>query len=1052
MTFVHLHTHSHYSLAKGIASPAALVRAAAQRGMPALALTDQNTLAGMAEHLRACEDMNVRPILGAEIAIQYPAGDGGAPIHHLTVLIENETGYRSLVRLLNAARRCAAGAGQPALPFADFAGGAKGLLILTGCQKSKLFGAAMEKEIEAAFSHIQALRRAVGRDRIFIEIQPAADAASEAANRRLLELADYAELPALATQNVLYIEKGDHLAAFVLARMGQDRISQAEWGQWMGSRAPRHFADAAEMRAHFGWRPDLLDNTLVAAERCRFRSPSIAQHFPVQILSCGEETEAALWERVVAGVPRGCSPEAQGRFKEALDREIGAIRNSGLAPYFLMLSELAAEIDRAGIVRGPARGAWQSSVAAHALGLTPLDPVAFHLPEPDWLGRGERLPLYRFELAEEDVARVHRLFAERVGQRRMARVGRYSLQRRPALLRWLVKSVAASEAKLARLLGERAASPKRAKKAGKSGNGNGHSDEEGLQIDDSAFLRRAADLLSDRPRRLRPDGHMATFSGLDMEDATVLEDLPAEGGLTTELDGAALDWLGLPRVALAGRPLMSVLALALRYIHEQSDPALGLESIPLDDGETFALLGAGLTNGIDELHLISTKALLRASPPTSLLDLAGLLQKRKGGPEASEAGSSDLSASLATALLGYWAAWLKRRHPLAFMAALLSRSAGNPRRLAILLRETKRMRIAVLPPHLNLSRYEFAPEKKAVRAGLAVVGQLGERAYAELERERRGRPFDDLVDLCRRADPRILNHRIISNLIKAGALDWTGIKRSHQLAQLDQIFIDVKAERDEALPAGQLTLFDLESLERKRPGSEVRLDDVPELSADQLLALEREAVGYTLSADPFDSCLGLIARMKACGPFDLRKRDVGGAVFLAGYIDHVEREGFPTGPEAAAALDCEGLVVRVPRGARSFIGQALECEGPALLGGVVKRQGQEVYLEAHTIYSLEEAARLAQQVRRITLNLAGEDKRTLRWIGSLLKSYPGETEVVLAGGPETPVPGSEKLHGLTTLFCPPVYLGLTQYLLPDRVALEDGEGRPVRIDAPEVVR
>ncbi|MCX7011240.1 MAG: hypothetical protein NTW86_01505, partial [Candidatus Sumerlaeota bacterium] len=935
-------------------------------------------------------------------------------------------------------------------------------IVLTGCSRGRLFGAALTKNKEAALEHLRALRRAVGRERVFVEVQPPADKAADVANRRLIELADHLETPVVATQNVQYIHKSEHLAAFLLERQDRERIAPGEWRQWIAERPPRHFADAAEMRSHFGWRPELLENTLIIAERCRFSSPYLAQHFPTQAASSEEETESALWGRVLEGIPLPPDPRRREDIKERLDREIRAIREAKLGAHLLFLGDLIGDLDDAGISHGPAQGVWLRSLAAYALRLSPLDPLEFHLPDPDWSASGEALPVYRLELAEDDVARARDLFAKRFGEERIARVGRYAPRRRVAVLRRLAKSVGASEAKLARLLAERPAAARRGKASGKSsdGNGNGHALEERLQIDDSAFLRRAADLLADHPERLRPDGQMVVFSGLDLRDAVPLVPLP-DAGPTTQLDAEALDALSLPRVDRVPRPLMGVVALAARYVREQADSQFTLDPIPLDDAETYALLGTGQTNGMDELNTIGMKALLRASPPKSLIDLAALLQKRKGQAPPSAEGAADLTLTLPTALLGYWAAWLKRRHPIAFMAALLSRSVGAPKRFAIALRETRRLRIPVLPPDVNLSRLEFAPERRAIRAGLSVVRHFGERVYAEFHGERLGRPFDDLVDLCRRTDPRIVTHRAVSNLVKVGALDRFGVPRAHHLAQLDQIFRDVKTEREESKESGQLTLFDLETLERKRPGSDVRLAEVPEFTREQMLERETEAAGYPISADPFEPYERLAAQLRARAPFDLRRRDVGQDLFVAGYIDSVEREGFPVDERSAAALDCEGLVVRVARGARSFLGEdlggagaacCLECEGPALLFGEVKRQDQEIYLEARALYSLEDALEWSRAVRRMTLDVGGEDRRTIGWIADLLKAYRGETEVFVGEGRLAPSPHSAKLRGLKTLFCPPVYGELTQRLLPEQIRLEDQDGAAIRIPDPVILR
>jgi DNA polymerase III alpha subunit len=1051
MRFVHLHTHSHYSLGKGLASPSDLARAAAERGMPALALTDQDSLAGMPEFVQACAAAGVRPIIGAEITLCDTQNDGKKSTKHITALVESEGGYRNLARLLNAGRR-ASGLGEtPAIPMAEFAAGAKGLVALTGCFSGQLHRLAQSKDVDVALRHLEWLRRAVGRDRVYVEIQQPSNKAEEIANVRLIELADYAEIPLVATCNVYYVDPEDTLGDFALLRLNQ-AATDADWVQWLSKGRRRHFAGIEEISERFGFRSDLMENSLKIAEVCKFQAPSAAQHFPVHALPHAGDYHSALWERVMEGLVRNPLEAEDSGIKRRLDREMAAIRTGELAPYLLLLASFAEDLDRAGILRGPASGIWQSSVVAYALGLSALNPAVYHLGEADWLALKESFPLYRFDLAEGDIGRAREVFLKRVGHNRAHRVGKYALWRRPAALRELGKWSGASNKKVERLLGER----QRPDRRPGASSPNGAVDET-LKIDDAAFLRRAADILSDRPLRLRPDGQTFVFSGIDLEDAVPLAKL-ADGETVTQMDSASLDALGMPCVNLAVRPLMSVISMAVNAIRAQAFPNFSLAAIGLNDPQTYELLGQGRTNGIAELHSIGVKALLRVSRPRTLVDLAALLRPQRAG--ASEA-SVDMTGALPAALAAYWAAWLKTRFPVEFMAAMLSVSVGQPQRFAILLRETKRLRIMVLPPDINFSQFHFSPEKGAIRTGLSVVRQLGRRAFDELDEERRARHFDDLVDLCRRMDARVLNHRTLSNLIKVGALDRFDMPRSHHLAMLDEIFRDVKAERNQEEEQGQMTLFNLDELEYKRPGDDVRLDEVPEFPLAKLLEMEQEGAGYTLSADPFDFYQRLTKMLNANGPFDLRRRDVDREVFVAGYVDHVEIADTPQSrklcatvgdDETIALLDCEGAVVRAPRGSRSYVGKALQCQGPALLGGLARRKDGEIYLEVHAIYSMEDIYRLSRRVRRVILNAAGADKRTLRAIVSLLKRFRGDSEIVVSCGAGPMPPGASKLDGMRIFFCPPVYLSLIQILPAESVRLEDSEGQAVDMPAPGILQ
>lgn len=211
--------------------------------------------------------------------------------------------------------------------------------------------------------------------------------------------------------------------------------------------------------------------------------------------------------------------------------------------------------------------------------------------------------------------------------------------------------------------------------------------------------------------------------------------------------------------------------------------------------------------------------------------------------------------------ISYWTAYLKANFPVEFMSGLISNVADTDK-IGIFIAECHRMRIEILPPDLNRSQLAFSPErlpsgKMAIRYGLASIKNVGEgpMSLAIAERNQNG-PFLSLEELCSRLDSKVINKRILENLIKAGALDWTDKPRATMALQIEQVIAAASsAHKDKA--AGQVSLFD--SLDYGPPP--VAVEEalfVPEWSKDQKLENEKELLGFYISGHPLDSYRGII--------------------------------------------------------------------------------------------------------------------------------------------------------------------------------------------------
>jgi DNA polymerase III subunit alpha len=214
--------------------------------------------------------------------------------------------------------------------------------------------------------------------------------------------------------------------------------------------------------------------------------------------------------------------------------------------------------------------------------------------------------------------------------------------------------------------------------------------------------------------------------------------------------------------------------------------------------------------------------------------------------------------------ISYWTAYLKANHPVEFMAGLLSNEIHNTDKIGVFVAECHRMGLEILPPDLNASRLRFAPEKTpsgsmGVRYGLAAIKNVGEGAMATAleDRKNNGR-FLSLEDFSTRLDSKSVNKRILENLVKAGALDWTGETRAGMFNRLEQVVASASStQRDRA--SGQVSLFDAIEFSAPAPAAKTSASsDVPEWSKDDRLAHEKELLGFYVTGHPLDKFRGVI--------------------------------------------------------------------------------------------------------------------------------------------------------------------------------------------------
>ncbi len=361
--------------------------------------------------------------------------------------------------------------------------------------------------------------------------------------------------------------------------------------------------------------------------------------------------------------------------------------------------------------------------------------------------------------------------------------------------------------------------------------------------------------------------------------------------------------------------------------------------------------------------------------------------------------------------ISYWTAYLKANYAVEFMAALLSNELNNTDKIGIFINECHRMDIEILPPDINRSQLKFAPEKipsgkMAIRYGLAAIKNVGEGAMRTSIQERKDNgEFASLDDFSNRLDSKSVNKRILENLVKAGAMDWTGEHRAGMFDRIEQVVASASsAQRDRA--QGQVSLFDTMDFAGAAPAQEQNggsSPDVPEWTKDEKLANEKELLGCYTSGHPLDKYRSIIDsdRFEKIGLLDdLDTKNKRARYPFAGMIRQVEHKVTKAG-KAFGVLHIEDFTgsCEVVCWSESYTPAR---EAGLLMSGSVIRLKANVQVDERTetlrltgseIKELKARAPGKNGALQINLWVARHSEKDLQNIHTILKQHPGPTPV-----------------------------------------------------------
>ncbi|MGB5048846.1 MAG: DNA polymerase III subunit alpha [Caldilineaceae bacterium] len=408
--FVHLHTHSEYSLLDGLGQIKKLVKEAKRLGHPALALTDHGVMHGAVEFFRACKDADIHPIIGVEsyqTVWGRPMGGRDAQFdkenYHLLLLAQNMDGYRNLLKITSQSNL----SGYYYKPRVDhdfLSSHAAGLVATTGCLGAEVPQLLMQGKEKEAYERLGWYVDIFGKENFFIELQEHSIPELVDVNKVLVPWAAKFGLELLATNDVHYVREEDGSPHDVLLCVQTGAKVQDEKRMRLSDRS--YFMKSREqMEATFRPLVDLpasaFDNSVRIAEMCEVDLEDPTYHLPDLPIPEGFDYESYLRHLTEEGLQRlygerADSPEIQ----ERKERELRIIHEMGFDVYFLIVRDLC-EYARSRNIWWNVRGSGAASLVAYCTGITGLDPLKNNLIFERFLNPG-RVSMPDFDLDYPD--------------------------------------------------------------------------------------------------------------------------------------------------------------------------------------------------------------------------------------------------------------------------------------------------------------------------------------------------------------------------------------------------------------------------------------------------------------------------------------------------------------------------------------------------------------------------------------------------------------------------------------------------------------------------
>ena len=630
--FVHLHSHTEYSLFDGISRIGELVSHVKEMGQTALAITDHGVMYGAVYLYKECIKQGIKPIIGCEIYVTRgsrfdKSGNGKEKLAHLILLAENNEGYQNLIKICSKAWT----EGYYHRPRADHELLEKyheGLIVTSACVGGEVPQAILNGDMDEARKVIEFYINTFGKDNYFLEIQNHGLPEEAAVRPVLASLAKEYGLGLVATNDFHYTKKED-------ARSQEIKLCIST-GKTLDDPYHFHFANdefycksGDEMRAILGNFPGAIENTRVIADRCNVELTFGEHKLPSFDVPEGETAASYLRKLCEKALPERYAVVTD-KERSRMDYELGVIDKMGFSDYFLIVMDFIHYAKSHGIPIGPGRGSAAGSIVSYLLHITEVDPLRFDLLFERFLNPARvSMPDIDTDLCYRRRGEVIEYLARKYGSDQVAQIITFGTLAARAVIRDVGRVTNMPLREVDRIAKMVPVGPGVTLKKTMEG-----SREFRDLYDSDTTVHRLIDHCLDLEGISRNSGTHAAGAVIcskPVEEYVPIQ-LTQDGFIQTQYEKDQVEQLGLLKMDLLGLRNLTVIHDALEMIRENRGIDLDINKIPSEDEETCKMLCDGDTIGVFQSESSGFTSLLMQLHPERFEDLIPMVALYRPGP------------------------------------------------------------------------------------------------------------------------------------------------------------------------------------------------------------------------------------------------------------------------------------------------------------------------------------------------------------------------------------------------------------------------------------
>ena len=633
-SFVHLHLHTEYSLLDGSIRMKELMKKAAEFKMPAVAITDHGNLFGAIEFYQEAQRAGVKPIIGCEVYVAPGSHKDRPPsrresAYHFTLLAENETGYRNLVKLVTAAHLD----GFHYAPRIDkemLAARSEGLIGLSGCLAGEINSAIQANNIEKAKQSAAEYRDILGAENFFVELHDHGMEEQKMCNIALVQIARDLGVGLVAANDVHFLRRSDHEAHDVMLCIGTGKMVQDE--SRMRYLPELYLKSPAEMRQVFGDFPDAITNTLRVGERCHLDLEFGSSKYPEYSVPAGKTREGYLRDLCYQGLRAryGERATSDSELTRRLDYELGVLEKTGFVSYLLIVWDFIHFAKEKKIPVGPGRGSAAGSIVAFVLGITDIDPLQFGLIFERFLNPDRVSPPdIDVDFCEARRGEVLEYVRQKYGERRVAQIITFGKLKAKSVVRDVARVLGWSYRdadRIAKMI------PNELNITLETAAGKNAELKRAITTElPTRQLFEHAKLLEGLSRNAGVHAAGVVIADRDLSDYIPLCHDGKGNDVISQYAMGPLNDLGLLKMDFLGLKTLTVIEDTLTLIRKR-DPNFLLKDIPLNDAAAFALYNRGETIGLFQMESGGMTSLSKQFDVKKLDDIIALIALYRPGP------------------------------------------------------------------------------------------------------------------------------------------------------------------------------------------------------------------------------------------------------------------------------------------------------------------------------------------------------------------------------------------------------------------------------------